>query len=210
MHAHTHAHTHRSTCLVRLSVCPPSEARLPPWCQWEGRVRQSELRVRSCVSNPSLEWLTYSVTVCSLSKHLPSVLWSAVACLRERERERKWRRGEVRMSGILCRCVQWSGPRTTLYTWAGRVAAHTAVMWSVIGSVCSQTAGSSSGQAEDTHRTWFLQIGVVHFTYKFNRDLSHEPIMWALQDYEIMVSGYMLPDIPMQGRWMKGKANLFI
>lgn len=95
MHAHTHAHTHRSTCLVRLSVCPPSEARLPPWCQWEGRVRQSELRVRSCVSNPSLEWLTYSVTVCSLSKHLPSVLWSAVACLREREREKvKTRRSE--------------------------------------------------------------------------------------------------------------------
>lgn len=101
MHAHTHAHTHRSTCLVRLSVCPPSEARLPPWCQWEGRVRQSELRVRSCVSNPSLEWLTYSVTVCSLSKHLPSVLWSAVACLREREREsedeEKW--------GCLAFCV---------------------------------------------------------------------------------------------------------
>ncbi|KAG7240216.1 hypothetical protein INR49_027027 [Caranx melampygus] len=30
MHTDTHTHTHRSMCLVRLSVCHPSEARLPP------------------------------------------------------------------------------------------------------------------------------------------------------------------------------------
>lgn len=50
-HTYKHTHTHRSTCLVRLSVCPPSETPLPPWCQWEGRVRLSELRVCSSVSN---------------------------------------------------------------------------------------------------------------------------------------------------------------
>lgn len=63
MHADKHTHTHRSMCPVRLSVCHPSEARLPPWCQWEGRVRQSELRVRPSVSNPPVE----CVCVCPLT-----------------------------------------------------------------------------------------------------------------------------------------------
>lgn len=49
---HTLTHTRRSMCLVRLSACHPSEARHPPWCQCEGRVWQSELRVCSTMCLP--------------------------------------------------------------------------------------------------------------------------------------------------------------
>lgn len=159
---HTDTHTHRSMCLVRLSVCHPSEARLPPWCQWEGRVRQSELRVRSnasnlcCVSNTNTQYnnncrlIDQTFTQCALQC---CVHWQK----REDDSDSEWRRSE----DVWCvpSCVRWSGPRTTFYTWAGRIRV---VTWRVIGSGCSKTAGSTSGQAEETDRRCSLQWDSAH------------------------------------------------